>query len=416
MVDNPQNQNSHVSFDAMFEHASLGILICNLEGVIERVNPHANKIFGYQDNELIGQKIEILIPQKIRTKHVEHRVHYNKVPTSRAMGIGMDLHALKKDGTEFPVEISLAHYEMDGKRQIVSFVSDITVRKKTEEELKKLNTTLESKVFERTQALSQAIMELQHTNENLQSEMEQRKKIEEEVRLAFEKEKELSELKSRFVSMASHEFRTPLAGILSSVSLIARYNNPSDEQKRNKHIQTIKISVQNLTNILNDFLSLDKLEQGKIQCHPTSFLLSDFAKELVDEMHVITSQKERICYEHQGDERLVKLDKEMFKNILINLSSNAMKYSAPEKKVHLTTELKNQTLIVTIQDKGVGIPEEDQKHLFETFFRAHNVTTISGTGLGLNIVKRYLDLMGGKIEFVSQENVGTTFKVTVPIS
>ena len=213
------------AYHALFQHSSLGIIISDEEGFINKVNPFANRLFGYEENELVGQKIEILIPQSIKGKHVSYRASYNKQPSPRPMGVGMDLRAARKDGTEFPVEISLAVYEADGKKQILSFISDITVRKKAEEALKQLNIELEAKVQERTNELSQAILELQHINASLSQ-------AEEDARQAYEKERELSELKSRFVSMASHEFRTPLSGILTSASLIGRYYALADKEKR----------------------------------------------------------------------------------------------------------------------------------------------------------------------------------------
>jgi PAS domain S-box-containing protein len=295
-----EDRTKNTAYQALFEHSNIGIVISNVDGVIEQANPFAVQMFGYQNQELVGNKIEILIPKKLEQKHVGYRTNYNKEPRVRAMGIGMDLWAVKKNGVEFPVEISLAAYETNGKKQIVSFVNDITERKKAEEGLKKLNTELEAKVSERTKELSQALQELGHINKSLNEEMEQRKKVEDEVRRAFEKEKDLNELKSRFVSMASHEFRTPLSGILTSAALIARYPNPQDEDKRNKHIKTIKTSVQSLTNILNDFLSLDKLDQGKIECHPTTFSVVEFVENLTAEMHEISKGGQRIQYQPES--------------------------------------------------------------------------------------------------------------------
>ena len=210
-------------FQALFEHSSLGIIISNDQGVIEKANPYASKIFGYETSELEGQKIEILVPSSIRQRHVGYREQYIKNPQPRAMGSNLNLHANKKDGTQFPVEISLTFFEAEGRRQIVSFVNDITERKRAENELLRLTEELESKVKERTKELSDALLELSHTNEGLEKEMDQRKKVESQIRGMLEKEKELNELKSRFVSMASHEFRTPLGGILTSISLISKY-------------------------------------------------------------------------------------------------------------------------------------------------------------------------------------------------
>ena len=383
----------HIAAQSMFEHSSLGIIVVDEKGGIVQANPHAYRLFGYCKEELIGKKIEILIPQNLRDKHVGHRNQYHDSPKDRSMGIGMDLRAVRKDGTEFPVEISLASYQLGTRRETVSFISDITERKKIEEALKKLNADLENKVEERTKELSQALLELHHINEDLKKE---------------------SELKSRFVSMASHEFRTPLGGILTSATLIARYNDPADVEKRAKHIHTIQSSVKNLTSILNDFLSLDKLEGGKIECHPSTFAMIEFSQEIVREMQTATKKGQRILDSYQGQKDQVFLDKDMLRNVFINLLSNAIKYSPENSELGLSAVFSQSQVVIVIQDHGIGIPEADQKNLFEKFFRAGNVSTVQGTGLGLNIIKRYLDLMGGSIHFASRENEGSTFTITLP--
>jgi PAS domain S-box-containing protein len=400
-------------FKALFEHSSLGIIISSDQGIIEKSNPFAAKIFGYEVNELNGQVVEILLPRHLREVHVLYRQKYTSNPHPRAMGSNLNLSAVKKSGEEFPVEVSLTFFETDGRKQIVSFINDITERKQAEDRLKRLTEELESKVKERTKDLSDALLELSHANVGLQDEMEQRKRIEAQIREMLEREKELSELKSRFVSMASHEFRTPLAGILTSASLISKYNKSEDDPKRQKHVLSIKKSVKNLTGILNDFLSLDKLEQGKIATNPTRFDFVHFIDELIADFRE-TSDREFI-FKHSQTEIQLSQDKEMIRNIAINLISNALKYSDDSKSVIVMSRQIGNKLEFSIQDNGIGIPERDQKHLFERFFRAHNVINLQGTGLGLNIVKRYLDLIGGEITFTSQENIGTTFTVTLPL-
>lgn len=401
-------------FQALFQHSSLGIIISNEQGVIQDANPFASKIFGYDSGELNGKPIEVLVPVELRERHVKYREGYVKNPMPRSMGSNLNLLAVKKDGTQFPVEISLAYFEADGKRQIVSFVNDITVRKKVEKDLLKLTEELESKVNERTKELSDALLELSHTNEGLQQEMEQRKKVEAQIRGMLEREKELGELKSRFVSMASHEFRTPLGGILSSASLISKYTNTDDQEKREKHVLTIKKMVKNLTNILNDFLSLDKLEQGKVSTSLVQFELMSLIKEIADDM---TEADKNVVIDMSGAKNEITMiqDKEMVRNVFINLISNAIKYSNEKPKVTIRTKVTNGMAEIQVEDNGIGIPEQDQKHLYERFFRAKNVMNVKGTGLGLNIVKRYLDLIGGSISFTSKENVGTTFMVMLPL-
>lgn len=283
-----------------------------------------------------------------------------------------------------------------------------------ENELRQLNAELEKRVKERTAELSQAIMELQHINESMRNEMEQRKRAETEAKQALETEKELNELKSRFVSMASHEFRTPLGGIMTSASLISRYNAVSDGDKRKRHVDTIKASVHSLTNILNDFLSIDKLEEGKFKCNPTSFDLDYFAKNLIEEMESQTKNGQHIIYKHHGQSTSVRIDPDMLRNIMLNLLSNAVKYSPENKDIIFTTHSDTNKIGITVKDFGIGIPPADQKHLFERFFRASNALTIQGTGLGLNIIKKYLEIMDGTIDYISEENHGTVFNITLP--
>lgn len=230
---------------------------------------------------------------------------------------------------------------------------------------------------------------------------------------ALQKEKDLSLLKSRFVSMASHEFRTPLTSILASAGLIEMYRQRGNLEKQVKHIHRIKSAVNNLTAILNDFLSLEKLESGKINFKPEKLLLPSFISEVKEELSLVAKEDQHIEYEHKGEE-LVVIDQHLVKNILINLLSNAIKYSPQGEVVKLITQRHDDQLTIQVEDHGIGIPEEDQKQMFSRFFRASNAASIKGTGLGLTIVKRYLDLMGGKISFVSKVNEGTTFSVEIP--
>ncbi len=239
----------------------------------------------------------------------------------------------------------------------------------------------------------------------------QRKKDDEKVRRALEHEKELNELKSRFVSTASHEFRTPLSTILSSVSLLSRYSAEEQKEKREKHIERIKSSVHNLTGILNDFLSLDKLETGALERQPVDFNIEEFINEVCDQMLPTLKKSQTIQYRHSGDQQ-VSLDKQILNNILFNLLSNASKYSG-EKPIELTSCMLNGQLSIIVKDYGMGISDEDQKHLFERFFRSKSTINISGTGLGLNIVKKYIDLLGGEIEVHSVLGEGSTFTVKI---
>jgi signal transduction histidine kinase len=237
------------------------------------------------------------------------------------------------------------------------------------------------------------------------------KKIEQELQLALEKEKELSELKTRFISMASHEFRTPLSTVLSSSYLIEKYSTTADQQKREKHLQRIVSSVNMLTDILNDFLSVGKMEEGKIQLRLSQFNIRDLVISIAEEMKNNLKKKQKINYHHQGDQ-IVLLDASLLKHIVMNLVSNASKFSPEGKPIDITTVSHNGQLIFSIRDYGMGISKEDQQHLMERFFRGTNATNIQGTGLGLHIVSKYAELMNGVVVCNSELEKGTEFILT----
>ncbi len=396
---NESRMNSEQGFDAIFYYATEGILVTNEKSEIVLSNPSVNKLFGYESGELAGQKIEVLIPKRYTEKHVVSRNEYHKNPHSRSMGSGLDLFGISKTGVEFPIEISLSSYTTNEGRFVVAFVLDITLRKLAEDKLKNYSADLEKQVGNRTLILEEAISELEKTKN--------------ELHVALEKEKELNEMKSRFVSMASHEFRTPLATIISSLSLVKTYGDKNDSEKQNKHIGKIKSSINNLTDILNDFLSISKMEEGKVHNVKEDFLIDFFVKEVVSETESLCKKGQKISYSHSGD-TIVSLDKKMFKNILFNLISNAAKFSFADSVISIKTERTQDDLKLSIEDQGIGISKKEQKYLFQRFFRAKNASNIQGTGLGLNIIENYVELMDGTINFTSVENKGTIFELQFP--
>jgi len=237
------------------------------------------------------------------------------------------------------------------------------------------------------------------------------KQMENEIRRSLEKEQELNEMKSRFVSSASHEFRTPLGAILSSTSLISMYEKPEDTIKRNKHVQKISTYVFHLTEILNNFLSIGKIEEGKVDNQPIEFDIVALMDDVLEEMRMNIKPGQKIRLNNQTEESVVLLDKKLLRNILINLISNAIKYSEENTAIDINIGKNENEIIFDIKDQGIGIPEVDQKHLFETFYRASNVENIKGTGMGLHIVKRYLDIMNGTIEYKSELDKGSCFTI-----
>lgn len=390
---------------AIIDNAIDGIITIDQRGIIETVNPAAAKIFGYSAEEVIGKNIKILMPEPDRSKHDEYIENYQKTGVRKIIGIGREVLGKKKDGTTFPFLLSVSEVQLENRIIYTGIIHDISQLKEAENAFRKLNTELEERVQQRTSELFDAIKKLKETNIK-------QKKAEAEVRKALEKEKELNELKSRFVTLASHEFRTPLTTILSSTSLVSKYNESGEKEKIEKHIQRIKSSVTNLTVILNDFLSLSKLEEGIISNNPSEFNLVELCNELKEEMLPVKKELQEIDCIHSGPE-VVYLDKNIVKNILLNLISNAIKYS--EKGIiTISTKVNSTNVLLSVEDQGMGIPEGDKPFLFSRFFRAQNAGNIQGTGLGLNIVKRYVELLNGYINMESELEKGTIFTIEIP--
>lgn len=665
MSHNISNKTERLNhFEAFFEHATMGILVADGNGRIVTVNPFAQKEFGYAEEELVGENIEILIPQRFHRHHIYEREEYTENPQTRPMGLGMDLFGVRKDGAEFPVEVSLGHYTSNGSKYIVAFITNITVRKAAEAEIEKLNTELESTVSRRTQDLEEAMLQLKKSNDRLENvlsfqktlldtagamiiatdengliklfnpeaasrlgysqpevidketpvlfhdkkdverkrmellklfgsnvensfdvlvekarrniheeeqylyvgktghsfpvsltitvlrdmkgnisgyigiavdiserikaekelkkvqrlflqllhnypdgiisiidknynfvytggELHKRlhsdigqligkemyprfpeplrkiifvmlenvfhdnafisdfelpypivnrnyimdafplmeedgsvnyigvviknisklKKAEEDLREALKVERNLGELKSQFVSMASHEFRTPLSTVLSSAYLIEKYTSGEDQPKREKHLQRIVSSVNILTDILNDFLSLGKMEEGKLQPKFSKFNLEEMINTTIEEIKNNLKKEQQINYHHKGNPD-VFLDSSLLKHIVTNLISNASKFSSDTSKIDIKTSNQHEKIVLSVKDNGIGISEEDQRHLMERFFRGSNAGNIQGTGLGLHIVSKYAELMDGNIECKSQLEKGTEFVIT----
>ena len=409
------------TYEAIFESCQEGILVVDRRGSIVIANKACYALFGYQGKEMTGMNVDALVPQPHRELHVKHREKYERKPGPRQMGKGRDLLGLKKNGDKFPVEISLNRVRINGVDHTIGFVIDITERKKIEEALKRSEeqlieyaAELEKRVTQRTQDLDRTIMALEKANAQLEEQVDIRKKAEEETLVALNRERELNELKSRFVSMASHEFRTPLSTILSSASLIEKYTQPGTEEKRRKHVGKIKSSINNLTDILNDFLSVSKLEEGKVDLNKEIIAVGNLLNDVKEEMMSIAKSGQQIQLVGSDAGCRLHTDKKILTNIIINLLSNAIKYSGPDTVVTIVLTEKDDHVMLQVVDQGMGIPEEEQKHLFERFFRASNALNINGTGLGLNIVKKYVDMLQGEISFESIPNQGTTFTINLP--
>jgi len=528
-------------FQIIFESSVESILVVDAQGIILKANPASEQLFGYAAGELLNQKIEILIPNRFKENHKSHREGYMITPKARRMGQNLELWGLKKDGSQFPLEISLSPTTIGKKQVIIAFVLDISEREKIEkklnvsqEQLKIHSEELEQEVASRTSELTTTVQKLVASNLSLEDQIRetqeaeqiaiankslsaaiaknfpngfiivfqpnfeilliegesiaslgldnmifedttvddififsvaQRKKLKQDIlktiagehlnfeitckdkyfsvnttplldkntvissalfvysdisaqkeiekvaKNALKKEQELNELKSRFVSMASHEFRTPLSAIQTSAILISKQNEAGKEEKREKYVAQIKNNVKHMVVILNDFLSLSKLEEGKIEAHKELFDFVDFSKTIIEEVSMTKRIGKNIILSFPDEPLFLYLDPKLVRHILMNLLSNAIKYSPKNTDINIKIEESNEFVSLQVEDQGIGIPDEEQNKLFQRFFRAKNAYNIEGTGLGLNIVKQYVGLMDGTIDFKSEINKGTTFLI-----
>lgn len=383
---------------AIIQNAIDGILTINGEGLIETINPAACKLFGYQPDEVIGRNVSVLMPPPDKEQHDEYLHRYQRTGEAHIIGIGREVTGLRKDGTVFPFRLGVSNVNFSERKIYAGFIHDLSRQKEAEAQLKEYASHLEELVKARTKDLTNTVIELQRAKAA--------------VSLALDREQQLGKLKTRFVSMASHEFRTPLSAVQLSASLIEKYSQPFKSENIDKHVIKIKTAVVNLTSILNDFLSLEKLEAGKVEPAYLYFDLGKFCEEIAEEMQVLSKPGQVLNYQHAGTETQLYLDPNLLRNCIINLLSNAIKYSADGSVINFLTEITDESFIMTISDQGIGIPESANEHLFEPFYRANNTGNISGTGLGLNIVARYTELMKGIINFTSKLNSGTVFRIT----
>jgi len=380
-----QLKESKELFTKAFHSSPLALSISKFPngGFIE-INTSFLNLFGYSnESEIIGKT-----PMELKLIDPDNRLKLQQVADKMLKSgnaTNIEINVKKKDLTPIDVLFSAELIDFNGEQHILATMIDITQKKESEKITLRLNEYLEKTVREKTIELTKAL----------------------------EKEKENNDLKSRFVSTASHEFRTPLTGLLTSVSILEQYTHADNHDKLSKHFSRIKASVTTLTDILNDFLSLDKLERGKIETACSSFDLRNLIQQTMEEINNNLKKGQKIKYTHSGDS-LLHQDKKVLKNTLMNLLSNASKYSSENKQIEIYSVIEEDTVKISIKDKGIGIPEKDQQNLFTLFFRAKNAEMTQGTGLGLNIVKKYLTILDGTIEFSSVENEGSTFTIIIP--
>lgn len=406
-MSNPFYENEYV-FNVLFEAVAEGVIVVDENQTIVITNMATEKMFGYSKNELIQKPLSVLVPQNFHKDHNSHFKKYYQNSTQRQMGQNRNLFGVHKNGKKIPVEIGLNPFEFGNKKYVMAMIVNITIRKEAEEKIKNLNTDLEQKIQIRTN-------ELHETVKDLKEEIVKRNKAEKKLKKALKKEKELNELKTKFLSLVSHEFKTPLSGILNATILVGKYTKTEFQPNREKHLSTIKNKVEYLNQILSEFLSLERMDSGKENYKLNHFKLSKVVNEVIYNANLLLKIGQRIIYPTNIDEIDLYHDEKIIELILSNLLNNAIKYSSENSTIDMIIKLKDNWLIMQIKDEGIGIPVEEQSHIFERYFRAENVLTMQGTGIGLNIVKGHVNKFGGDISFISAKNIGTTFTVKLPL-
>ena len=394
-------------FKILSEAISEGIIIVNEKQEIVTSNEAADKMFGYKREELIEQNLNVLIPREYRHNHHNQVDEFLGKSDPRQMGHGRDLYGQRKDGSVFPVEAGLNPFEIYGNKYVMALVTDISVRKNQEMEIVELNTHLEQNIEERTKELNETIT-------ILREEVAKRKEAEHKIKESLRKERELNELKTKFLSLVSHEFKTPLSGILTSATLAGKYTETDQQDKREKHLKTIQSKVKYLNNILNDFLSIERLESGKANYKFDVVPLSKVVNEVIYNSNMLLKDGQKINYPSNIDDITINFDEKILELSLTNLINNAIKYSPEYTIIDVVVSPKKDVVEMKIIDQGMGIPQKEQKFIFNRYFRAENALLNQGTGIGLNIVKSHLENLGGTISFESEEGKGSTFIISFP--
>ncbi len=395
-------------FNLLSETVYEGLLVVDKEHRIVATNNKAEAMFGYNERELVGKPITILVPAPYDRELEGHVTDFPNTRLSERMMVDRLLFGHHRTKGGFPIKIKLNPFNFGGADYILVLIVDKTGLNERDHRIKELNEYLEKKILGRT-------LELRETVAKLKSEIKRREVAESKMKWALQKERELSELKTKFLSLVSHEFRTPLSGILTSATLVGKYKKTTDQEKRDKHLSTIIGEVRYLNGILTDFLSIEKLEKGKEIYDFTLFSLSKVVNEVVYNANMLLKMGQRIDYPHNINDLVIYQDEKIVTLILTNLLYNAVKYSPEDSEIAITINVLDDMLHLNIEDQGIGIPEKDQKHIFERYFRAENALLNQGTGIGLNIIREHINNLGGKVYFKSIEHIGTKFTVELPI-
>jgi PAS domain S-box-containing protein len=371
-------------FYGLLESAPDAILEVDREGRILLVNAEAERLFGAARGELVGEKIEALIPHRFRAGHTAQRNAYAEHPVSRPMGSGLDLYAMRKDGTEFAVDINLSPVEGEDPGRVMCVLRDVTARRKAEEQIRLLN-----------QNLAEANRELAVRNNEVER---------------------ANRLKSEFLASMSHELRTPLNAIIGFSDLLAEQTGQVLSEKQMRFLGHIRQGAHHLLDLINDILDLSKIEAGRLELFRENFLLEDALEETLASVRPMAAAK-RIIIERQAPaDLMIVADRVRFKEILVNLLSNAVKFTPEGGSVSVSAVSGGGWITFSVTDTGVGIAPEEHASIFESFHQAGDTTkgVREGTGLGLAITKRLVEMHGGRISVESEPGRGSCFHFTLP--
>ncbi|MCE2787380.1 MAG: PAS domain S-box protein [Bacteroidota bacterium] len=527
-----------ISLRAIFNDAIDAMIIINERGFIEQLNPSVIRLFGYNKEEMLGKNIAMLMPEPYHGQHDKFLNNYHQTGEKKVIGIGREVSGKRKDGSIFPIFLSVSEVFLpEGRKVFAGVMRDVSDLTDAREKANQYTQQLERVVEERTQEIRGVVRALELTNQSLENQYKETKRAEQELltnqllfssiaknypngaicifnrdmvcefvegkelerigltredflgkkitesfaghenasiheyyfkrtiageeisyeigfagqsylmnttpiledsgeinrmvalvhnvsamkeaeermKHALDQANQLNEMKSRFISLASHEFRTPLSTILSSLNLLLRYHESQQTEKVKLHAKKIKASIANLTEILEYFLSVEKLESGEVKMEYGLMDIENFTLDFVAVMRDIIDDNLHIQFTSNLIHKEMMMDKKAYRTIIQNLISNAIKYSPKGGHINIELQTNQQQLLIIISDEGLGIPEEDQRHLFERFYRATNASNIQGTGLGLNIIKKYVELLGGQISFKSTLGKGTSFHISIPI-
>ena len=421
------------------------IVVIDKKGIILQCNDKLEQVLGYEPSDVIGKNVNILMEGPMSAQHDSFLSAEEK--SMRIIGKDREIFGIHKNGSKVQLIINISQFEDGGQTYYTGILRNhsnqpnsnevLKENKELQEALKKKDLQIEQTISDlyslylnakqaeeqelrdKNRMLELTVKELNENKSKLEYEITERKLAEErlliiqdEINAALEKEKELNDLKSKFISMASHEFRTPLSTILSSTNLIQRYLTPEVLEKTDKHINRIKSSVRNLTQILEDFLSLSKLEEGKFDKEKKELDIVDLINNCIEEVNVFAKKDQKFVFEQQISNPIIISNAQSLRNVFINLLSNAVKYSFEGSNIYINLWQDEDVFYASVRDEGIGIPKEQKVYLFERFFRADNAINIQGTGLGLFIVRKYLDNLNGTIDFDSEEGVGTKFTIS----